>query len=138
MLEGRSAPSLSCNRNEKNLLFEDTRENDRSLDLSGLVIFGSDGTNGPETNICFKNIQINSARMTVRDIKMSSQLRLGCQSKRQNLAKLASGKKSLEKGKMIVRQRWLFVGFLVPQNKNPWNSFNKSGKNVKKQNYEIQ
>ena len=102
MLDGRSAPSLSCNRNEKSLLFEDSLENDRSLDLSGLVIFGSDEKSTPEFSICFKNIQINSQRMTVKDIKMSSQIRLGCASRRKSIESL-TGKKP-EKGKMIIRK----------------------------------
>lgn len=68
-------------------MFLDTNENERNLEISGLVNFGSDPnfqtapTTTESIDVCFKNIQINSGRITVGDIKMSSKVRLGCPSK---------------------------------------------------------
>ena len=79
---------MTCNKNERTLIFKDENENERSLEISGLVNFGSDAkfqaapTTADSTDVCFKSIQINGARITVGDIKMSSKVRLGCPSKK--------------------------------------------------------
>ena len=94
---------MSCNKNTKTMDYEDANENERNLDLSGLVNFGSNyiqpSEQPRELDICFKSIQINSNRANVGDIKMSSQLRLQCPS-RQTKKPLNSSAVS----KMIIRK----------------------------------